>query len=113
VLFWHLKTLRDWGETKVQIEGLIIGQDIATAGFGLANAGYFAGQAAIRTGRTARRIAAAAMVLVSASASSEAAFSQSMLWSGDAPDATWALARLPLLAATTFVSVLIVRRITA
>jgi hypothetical protein len=95
----------------VQIEGLIIGQDVATAGFGLANAGYFAGQAAIRTGRRARRIAAAVMVLVSLAALSEAGFSQAVLWLGEPPGAAWALARLPLLAATASLSVLIARKL--
>jgi hypothetical protein len=95
----------------MQIEGLIIGQDIATAGFGLANAGYFAGQATLGNTRRARRIAAAAMLLVSIAALSEAGFSQAVLWLGDPPGAAWAVVRLPLFAATAFVSALIVRKL--
>jgi hypothetical protein len=57
------------------------------------------------------------MVLLSAAAVAEAAFSQAALWSdlgvidfGPASGGLWALARAPLLAATLAVTLLIARR---
>ncbi len=96
---------------RVELDGLIIAQDAATAGFGLLNAGYFSWEAALRKGRRARRIAALAMALVSLAVVGEAGFSQALFWWGELPDAAWALARLPLLAATLFISILIARRL--
>ena len=58
--------------------------------------------------------AAAALALLSAAAVTEALFSQGLFWSQRdvwPPLAVWAFARLPLLVATAFVSLLVLRRL--
>ncbi len=98
--------------------GLVVAQDLATASCGLLNAGYFLGYWWRRGTPQARRLGALALVLVSLAAVVEALFSEGLFWSergvalagGLSPEA-WALVRLPLLLATVFISVLIVRRV--
>jgi hypothetical protein len=101
----------------VSVTGLIMAQDLATAVCGAFNAAYFGHHAWVRRAR-ARRVAATAMALVSLAALVEAGFSQGLLWSqsgGPVEDLVsyegWALLRLPLLAATAFVSLLVWRRL--
>ena len=100
--------------------GVVVGQDLATAGCGLFNAGYFAGYWWRGNGRRARRIGAAALTVAGAAAAVEALLSQTLFWwqgralaVGIESPELWALARLPLFAATLFVSAIIVRRLTA
>lgn len=97
---------------------LVAAQDLATAACGLLNAGYFARYWWRRPGWRARRLAAAAMAMVSAAAVVEACFSQGLFWAqqgagplGDLSPGAWALVRLPLLVATLFISALVIRRI--
>lgn len=95
------------------ISGLVIAQDVTTAVFGAMNAGYFGAYLLQTTGRRSRRIGATALTLVSSASIVEAAFSQSLFWTerGDLfSNGLWALVRLPLLAATLFISAIIVRR---
>jgi hypothetical protein len=101
----------------VSVTGLIMAQDLATAACGVFNAAYFGRYAWMRRAR-ARRLAAIAMALVSLAALVEAGFSQGLLWSqtggpleGVVSFEGWALLRLPLLAATAFVSLLVWRRL--
>ena len=109
---------RGWSE--LNLGGLVVAQDLATAAFGLLNAGFFVDYWWRRNGARARRVGAAALALVSAAAVAEALFSQALLWSrdgggtlGQLPPGMWALLRLPLLAATVFISVLVLRRLRA
>lgn len=98
----------------MHLGGLIVAEDLATAACGLLNAAYFVEYWWRRNGARSRRIGAAALALVSAAAVTEAAFSQGLFWShrdGWAPLVVWALARLPLLLATGFVSMLVMRRL--
>jgi hypothetical protein len=95
---------------------LVAAQDLATAACGLLNAGYFS-RYWWRRGWRARRLAAAAMALVSAAAVVEAAFSQGLFWAqhggsplGEPSPGAWALVRLPLFVATLFISALVIRR---
>lgn len=101
----------------MSVTGLIMAQDLATAACGAFNAVYFGQYAWVRRAR-ARRLAALAMAFVSLAALAEAAFSQGLLWSQDGGPLDglvsfegWALLRLPLLAATAFVSALVWRRL--
>jgi hypothetical protein len=93
-------------------------EDVATAASGLFNAGYFARYWLRARERRARRIGAAALVLAGVAAAVEAVFSQGMLRLhdqlvslGDLSDGIWALARLPLLLATAFITGIVLRRI--
>ena len=108
--------MKGWGE--LDLGGLVVAQDLVTAVCGLLNGGYFADYWWRKNGVRARRVGAAALALVSAAAVAEALFSQALLWSqegegalGQLTPGTWALFRLPLLAATVFISVLILRRL--
>jgi hypothetical protein len=94
----------------VQLGSLVVGADVATALSGAFNAGHFAGYVR-RGGTRGRRIGAAAMTLVSAAALIEALFSQALFWGAELPAGGWALLRLPLLAATLFISIIILRRL--
>ncbi len=98
----------------MNISGLIIGQDIATALFATINAGYFGGYWWRTSARRGRRVGAAALMLVSVASVVEALFSQGLFWS-QADDllahGVWALLRLPLLAATLLISAIILRRV--
>ncbi|MCH8850183.1 MAG: hypothetical protein IIC89_05090 [Chloroflexi bacterium] len=96
---------------------LVVALDLGTAICGLVNAGYFARYWWRRNGSRARRMGAAALTLVSAATVVEALFSQSLFWpdrgssmDGQTSAALWALARLPLLLATLFISAIIARR---
>lgn len=98
--------------------GLVLLEDAATAMSGAFNAVYFARYWLRASERRAKRTGAAALVLVGAAAVSEAAFSQGMLRIhdqllalGDASGAIWALARLPALLATAFITTIVLRRI--
>lgn len=98
--------------------GLVMAEDLATAGCGLLNAGYFVGYWWRRDGSRGRRIGAAALAMVSAAAVVEALLSQGLFWSqqevvslGQLLPGMWALARLPLFVATVFISILILRRL--
>ena len=97
--------------------GLVVTQDLATAGCGFLNATYFAGYWWGRNGSRGRRVGALALVLLSAAAVVEAAFSQGLFWSqrgvlpGELSPEAWAVARLPLLVATVFISILVLRRL--
>ena len=94
----------------MQLGSLVVGADVATALSGAFNAGHFAGYA--RRGETrGRRLGAAAMTLVSAAALVEALFSQALFWGAGLPAGGWALLRAPLLAATLFISILVLRRL--
>jgi hypothetical protein len=97
----------------MSMAGLVAAQDLITAVAGVWNAGYFAGYWWRRSGHRARRIGAAALTLVSAAAVAGALLSQLLLWSGDLPQGLWALLRAPALAATVFVSLIVVRRLLA
>jgi hypothetical protein len=96
--------------------GLVVAQDLVTAGCGLLNASYFAGYWWRPNAPRGRRVSALALVLVSLAAAVEGAFSQGLFWSqhgtlpGELSPEAWAFARLPLLLATLFVSLLILRR---
>lgn len=104
----------------MDMSGLVVAQDLSTAVCGILNAGYFARYWWRANGQRARRLGAAALVLVSVAAVSEAFFSQALfraqrgLWPLDLlSPAVWVLVRLPLFAATAFISILILRRIRA
>ncbi len=94
----------------MHLGSLVVGEDLATAVSGAFNVGHFAGYA-WRSGARGRRIGAAALTLVSAAAVAEAAFSEALFWGGGLSAEAWALVRLPLLAATLFISILILRRL--
>lgn len=100
------------------LTGLVLTQDVATVTCGLFNAAYFAGYWWRRTDRRSRRVGAAALAVVGVAAAVEAAFSQALFWSqreaislGLLSPGAWALIRLPLLAATAFISIIILRRL--
>lgn len=104
----------------LHVEGVVVGHDLATAILGLVNAGYFGGYWWRRNGSRGRRVAAAALALVSAAAVVEALCSEWLFWSqqglgtlGQVSPGAWAVVRLPLLLATAFISLLIVRRLRA
>ena len=106
--------MKEW--SRLNLAGLVVAQDLATAVCGLLNAGYFVDYWWRRNGSRGRRVGAGAMALVSAAAVVEALFSQGLFWSqqgvlGEVSPAMWALVRLPLLAATVFISILILRRL--
>src|SRR3989304_1673423 len=94
--------MKEWKD--VNLAGLGVAQDLATAACGLLNASYFIDYWWRRNGRRGRRIAAAALALASAAAVVEALFSQGLFWSqqgfiGALSPGQWALLRLPLFAA--------------
>ena len=101
----------------MDVGGAVVAQDLATAGCGVFNAGYFGAYWWHGNGGRARRAGAAALVLVALAATVEAALSEALFWSGggllslasESPG-LWLLARLPLFAATAFVSAIVVRR---
>jgi len=100
--------------------GPLVAQDLATGACGLFNAGYFVGYWWRGNATRARRIGAAALALVSLAAVVEALFSQGLFWAqeglgplGQLSPGLWALVRLPLFAATGFISILILRRLKA
>lgn len=102
----------------MHVTGLVVAQDAATAAGGVLNAAYFAGYWWRHAETRARRIAAAALAFVGVAAVVEAAFSQGLFWSqreaaalGELSPGVWALVRLPLLIATLFISIIIVRRV--
>ena len=97
--------------------GIVLVQDVATAISGAFNAGYFARYWLRSSERRARRTGAFALVLIGLAATSEAIFSQGMLHLHDQlvalgalSDGLWALARLPLLLATAFITAIVLRR---
>ena len=99
--------------------GIVVGQDVTTAGCGLFNAGYFGAYWWRAEGR-ARRIGALALTLGSVAAVVEAGLSQALFWGGhgalalgEGSPGVWALTRLPLFAATVLVSAVVVRRLGA
>ena len=94
----------------MHLGNLVVGEDLATALSGAFNLGYFA-ERAWRYQSRGRRIGARAMALVSAAAVVEAFFSEALFWGAGLPAGGWALVRLPLLAATLFISILIPRRL--
>lgn len=101
----------------MKLDGLVVAQDLATGVCGLLNTGYFVAYWWRREERLSRRIGAAALALLSGAAVAEALFSQGLFWwwrglapLGEPSAEAWALARLPLLAATLFLSLLVVRR---
>ena len=102
----------------MRLASLVMAQDLATAACGLLNAGYFIPQWLRQEESRTRRVAAFALALVSAAAVMEALFSQALFWwqqglspLGELSPGGWALARLPLLAATVFISMLVLRRL--
>ena len=101
----------------MNVAGLVLVEDVATAVSGAFNAGYFARYWLGKSERRAKRTGALALVLIGVAATTEAAFSQGMLHLhdqlvalGDVSDAIWALARLPLLLATLFITTIVLRR---
>jgi hypothetical protein len=97
---------------------LALAQDVATAVSGLFNAGYFGRYWLRRPERRSRRVGAAALVVVGVATAFEAAFSQGavryhdqLLAFGGASDGLWALARLPLLLASGFITIIVIRRL--
>ena len=108
--------MKEWKD--VNLAGLVVAQDLATAACGLLNASYFIDYWWRRNGRRGRRIAAAALALASGAAVVEALFSQGLFWLqqgigpfGELSPGVWALLRLPIFAATVFISILILRRL--
>ena len=102
----------------MDFSGLVVAQDVGTAGCGMLNAGYFAGYWWRRNGRRGRRLGAAALALVNAAAVAEAIFSQGLFWSQRGVIAqdlfgpgVWALLRLPLFVATMLISAIILRKV--
>ena len=102
----------------MKLAGLVVAQDLATAACGLLNAGYFVAYWWRQDESRGRRIGAAALALVSAAAVVEALFSQGLFWwqqgvvpLGQLSPGSWALVRLPLFAATVFISILVLRRL--
>lgn len=96
----------------------MVAQDVATAACGLLNAGYFVRFWRLPNGSRGRRLAAAALAMVSAAAVTEALFSQGLFWSQQEAvslvqlsPGIWALLRLPLLVATVSISIIILRRL--
>ncbi len=102
----------------MRLASLVVAQDLATATCGLLNAGYFVAYWLRPEESRSRRVAAFALALVSSTAVVEALFSQALFWwqqglspLGELSPGGWALARLPLLAATVFISMLVLRRL--
>ena len=102
----------------MQLVGLVVAQDLATAACGLLNAGYFVGYCWRRDEARARRMGALALTLVSVAAVVGAMFSQGLFWSQQDVGSVsrlspplWAIVRLPLFAATAFISMLVLRRV--
>lgn len=102
----------------MDLGGLVVAQDLATVACGLLNAGYFIWYWWRRKGSRGRRIGAAALALVSVSAVTGAVFSQGLFWSQQDVGSVsrlspplWAIVRLPLFAATAFISMLVLRRV--
>jgi hypothetical protein len=100
----------------LDVSGFVVAQDTSTAGFGLLNAAYFAAYCSRAGESRSRRLGAAALVVASAAAAVEAVFSQALFWSerdviASLSTGEWALLRLPLFAATLFISLIIVRRL--
>ena len=98
--------------------GFVLAEDVATAISGAFNAGYFARYWLRASERRARRTGAAALVLIGVAAATEAVFSQvtlrlhdQLIALGDLSGGVWALARLPLLLATAFITAIVLRRI--
>jgi hypothetical protein len=94
---------------------LVVGEDVATGACGVGNAAYFAGYCRSAQGWS-RRLAAGALALVNVAAMGEAMLSQGLYWwwqEGALSPGAWVLARLPLLAATALVSLIVLRRVTA
>jgi hypothetical protein len=96
----------------------VLVEDAATAASGVFNAGYFARYWLRARETRARRIGAAALVLVGLAAVVEALFSQGMLRFhdellalGDLSNGLWVLARVPSLLATAFITGIVLRRI--
>ena len=99
----------------MSLAALVLAQDVATAVCGLFNAGYFV-EVGGRATTWGRRMGGAALAGVSVATVGEAVFSQTLFWARDgliAPPSTgaWALLRVPLLAATLFISAIVLRRI--
>ena len=97
---------------------LVFAQDVATALSGLFNAGYFGRYWVRASNRRSKRAGAAALVLIGLATAFEAAFSQGIVRFhdqfvalGSASDGVWALARLPLLIATAFITAIVIRRL--
>jgi hypothetical protein len=94
---------------------VILLEDLATAASGLFNAGYFARYWVRAYETRARRTGAAALFLVGTAVAVEAACSEAIIWWRDSllalGDVAWALARLPLLVSTAFITVIVLRRI--
>lgn len=102
----------------MNLGGLVVAQDVATAAYGLLNAGYFAWYWRLPSVSRGRRLAAAVLAMVSVAAVVEAVFSQGLFWSQQGALALpqlspgiWALLRLPLLVATASISIVILRRL--
>jgi transcriptional regulator GlxA family with amidase domain len=102
----------------VKVAFLVLVEDAATAAGGLFHAGYFARYWLRASERRAKRTGAAALVCLGVAGAVEAAFSQGLLYQhdrlvalGGLSEGIWALARLPLLLATAFITAIIVRRI--
>ncbi len=118
---FHARSLTERAEgveVCVSFNGLILGQDVATAACGLLNAGYFAEYAWHGDGTNGRRAGAVALTLVSIAAVIEAIFSQALFWSQREvlssdilSPGIWALVRVPLLLATVAISSIIIRRL--
>ncbi len=101
----------------MNFDGLVVGQDLATATSGLFNGGYFAHYVWSGDGRHGRRAGAAALALVSGAAVLESIFSQALFWIQqdvvaipEFSSGVWALLRVPLLIATLAISAIILRR---
>jgi hypothetical protein len=110
--------MKEW--SGLNIAGLVVTQDVATAACGLLNAGYFARYWWQSNGLRGRRVGAAALALVGGAAVVEAFFSQWLFWVQQGtgpldhlPPGGWAMVRLPLLAATAFISFLVLRRLSS
>jgi hypothetical protein len=102
---------------EVNTAGFVLVEDVATAVSGAFNAGYFARYWLRSAERRARRTGAFALLLIGLATMTEAVFSQGMLHLhdqlvalGGLSDGLWALARLPLLLATAFLTAIVLRR---
>lgn len=102
----------------MHLRGLVAGEDLITALSGSLNAAYFGGLAWHEAASRGQRTGAAVLTMISAAEVVEAGFSQALFWwgpqlssFGELSAGGWALARLPLLAATLLVSILVLRRL--
>ena len=102
----------------MHLGALVIGEDVATMAGGLLNAGYFSSYCARGALSRARRAGSAALALASIAAVVEALSSAGLYWwqhetlaPGEFSAGVWALLRLPLMAATLFISMIILRRL--